>query len=180
MSETNALGVPYKDLEPVVWSYLQARADEMSDSIVDPIRSYPILISEDGNMADPFKRAIMTQIIKQSGSGKRLDRIKNESDTMWHDYMRKLWIVERWISFRLITDEITKEHMNEIGLCYLTDETASDVIEHAFPYMGEFSRKQFEDFRKKHGLIQVPLAYRRSGAMIQGALKINRIGRRRI
>lgn len=180
MSDTNALGVPYEDLEPVVVSYLKARAKDLSNNMEDPIRSYPIFISKNGRMQKELKQAIMDQLINQSGSGKRLDRIKSEALVMRENYLRKLWICEKWVSFEPIINEITEEHLNTIGLCYLTDETASQIIESVFPRLGEFSKKQYEDFRKKNGLIQVPLAHRRSGFLLNGVMDFKRVGRKRV
>jgi hypothetical protein len=95
-------------------------------------------------------------------------------------HLRKLWIIEKWVSFKLIENEITEDHLKVIGLAHLTDETAAAVIAYAYPGLGDFSAKQFQDFRKEYQLIQVPLLYRRSGVLINGVLKITRKGRKQL
>jgi hypothetical protein len=176
-AETTALGLPHDDLNVVIASYLQASSKlHLAEPMEDPIKSWPGVLVNSAIL----KSKLADQLIKERGSGKRFDRMKADKEALRLIHMRKVWIVETWVSFRLIEDEITEDHWNEIGMAYLTDETAAEVIEHAFSDLGGFTKKQFEDFRKNHGLVQVPLAHRRSGVVVNGTLKITRIGRKRV
>lgn len=169
--------IPEEDMNKVIWSYLSASsAIYHSEPMVDPIKAFPTIRIE----CSVIKSHMMNQLIKEEGSGRRLDRIKNDKQRLSAIHMRKLWIIEKWVSFEPIENEITQDHLNVIGLAYLTDETASAVIEYAYPELGDFSTKQFQDFRKEYQLIQVPLPYRQSGVLIKGVLKITRKGRKQV
>jgi hypothetical protein len=177
--ETTALGLSHDELNKVIQSYMEALAGlYIQEPQADPIKAWPgFSICGGWTM---FKSMLADQIIKEPGSGKRFDRVRADKESLRAIHRRKVWIVERWVSFRLIENEITEDHWNELGLAYFTDETASAIIAHAFPELGDFTKKQFEDFRKNHGLEQVPLAHRRSGVVVNGVLKITRVGRKRI
>ncbi len=169
------MGLPHDDLNKVIMSYLRASSQIYHrEPMADPAKAWPTVLIDDKH----FKSKLADQLIKEHGSGKRFDRIKADKAALLAIHMRKVWIVERWVSFRLIETEITEDHWNEIGLAYLTDETASAVIAQAFPELGGFTQKQFEDFRKKHNLEQVPLSHRRRGVAYSGRLKITHIGRK--
>jgi hypothetical protein len=171
------LGIPYAALNPVLTSYLHASSKLFFKDIdSDLIRSWPLIKVD----STALKLKLHDQMSRQIGSGRRWDRAMNDAASIRQMYMRKVWIVENWISFRLIEDEITDHHLSEIGLAYLTDETASEVIAHSFPECEDFTKKEFENFRKLYGLVQVPQAYRRSGMMLNGVLRIIRIGGKRV
>ena len=169
--------IPEEDMNKVISSYvLASSAVYLSQPMADPIKAWPTIRIE----SSVIKSHMMDQLIKEEGAGRRLDRIKSDKQRLSAMHLRKLWIIEKWVSFKLIENEITQDHLNVIGLAYLTDETASAVIEYAYPELGDFSTKQFQDFRKEYQLIQVPLPYRRAGVLIKGVLKITRIGRKEV
>ena len=171
------LGIPHAALNPVLTSYLHASSKLFFKDIdSDLIRSWPLIKVD----STALKLKLHDQMSRQIGSGRRWDRAMNDAASIRQMYMRKVWVVENWISFRLIEDEITDHHLREIGIAYLTDETASEVIAHAFPECGDFTKKEFENFRKLYGLVQIPQAYRRSGMMLNGVLRITRIGGKRV
>ena len=175
--KTTSLGLPHADLNLVITSYLGAMGKIYFDPVMqDPLKAWAGYAAE----CRFLKAKMADQLINQIGSGKRFDRIKANRPALFLEHLRKVWIVEGWVSFHRIEDEITEDHWNEIGLAYFTDETASAIIAYAFPELGDFTKKQFEDFRKNHGLEQVPLAHRRSGIVVKGRLKIDRIGRKRV
>jgi hypothetical protein len=167
------LGIPHAALNPVLTSYLHASSKLFFKDIdSDLIRSWPLIKVD----STALKLKLHDQMSRQIGSGQRWDRAQRDAVSIRRIYMRKVWIVENWISFRLIEDEITDHHLSEIGLAYLTDETASEVIAHSFPECGDFTKKEFENFRKLYGLVQVPQAYRYSGVVVNGVLRLTRIG----
>jgi len=171
------LGIPHAVLNPVLTSYLHASSKLFFKDIdSDLIRSWPLIKVD----STTLKLKLHDQMSRQIGSGQRWDRAMNDAASIRRMYMRKVWIVENWISFRLIEDEITDHHLSEIGLAYLTDETASEVIAHSFPECGDFTPKQYQDFRKSYNLTQVPLAYRYAGVMVNRSLKITHIGRKKV
>ena len=171
------LGLAFKEIDPVIASYLHAYSKlYFKDIDSDLIRSWPI-IRVDSNI---LRLKLHDQMSRQIGSGQRWDRAMKDADSIRRSYMRKAWIVENWISFHLIEDEITSDHLSVIGLAYLTDEMASEVIAHAFPECGDFTKKEFENFRNRYELVQVPQTHRRSGMVLNGVLRITRIGRKRV
>jgi len=164
------------DLTKVIASYIRASAKIYhQEPISDPIKSLPSIVID----SPLLKSKLADQIIKEKGSGKRIDRIKNDMKNLRAIHMRKVWIVENWVSFIPIHEEITKAHEDSLGLCYFTDETISDLVQSTFPELGDFTKKQFEDFRKRYGLVQVSLEHRQSGVVINGVLNVTRIGRKK-
>lgn len=176
--KTNKHGIPDEELNKVIASHIKAIGKlYVSDPMTDPLKA-SIQMSK-MPMGSYIKAVTYDQLLRESGSGKRLDRMKQNESKMSAEFMRSAWIVETWLSFNMNSgDEITEEQLEGVGLAYFTDETAVAIIEDAFPDLGEYTKKQFEDFRKKYGLVQVPLEYRRAGVLIGDVLKIIRIGRK--
>jgi hypothetical protein len=178
------LGLPREALGPVMISYIKAKAQHMNEDLGDPMKAWFGQAHDEIEMNDSFRRMMQVkigeQVIRENNGGLRMDRMKKNSDSMRQEYWRKVWILESWVSFHTIHDEITDHHLSEIGLAYLTDETASAVIEYMFPESGEFTTKQFRDFRERYELVQVPLAHRHRGVMVNGELKITHVGRKSV
>jgi hypothetical protein len=87
---------------------------------------------------------------------------------------------KNWVSLVRIDGDIFNPDLGEIGIAYLTDETASAAIEYMFPECGDFTTKQFRDFRERYELVQVPLTHRHRGVMVNGELKITHVGRKSV
>lgn len=174
-----APAVNREDIIKVVDSFLFANAQLWKADLEDPMTTWPTVLTS--KEFDPvLKSKVMDQILDTSGSpGKRFDLIKkNQTPPHLNKWIRSCWIIQNWIS----TTEPASEEViiDGTGLSYLTDETAALWIEIYFPELGDFSVKQFRDFREKYNLIQVPPQYRISGVFKNGAFKANRIGKKRI
>jgi hypothetical protein len=176
------LGLPREALGPVMISYIKAKAQHMNEGLGDPMKAWFGLVHDEtqGSFRRMMQVKIGEQVMREKSGGLRMDRMKKNSDSMRQEYWRKVWILESWVSFHTIHDEITDHHLSEIGLAYLTDETASAMIEYMFPESGEFTTKQFENFRNRYSLVQVPLPYRHRGIMVNGELKITHVGRKKV
>ena len=176
------LGLSPEALEPVMVSYVRAKAQLMNEDLSDPMKASFGLIHNEipASFHHMIQAKVGEQVIRENGSGLRFDRMKMRANEIRSAYLRKLWIIECWVSFRSIREEITDYHLSEIGIAYLTDETASALIEHMFPECGDFTTKHYENFRKRYGLAQVPLAYRHKGIMVNGELKITHVGRKKV
>lgn len=148
------LGIPTEAIGPVLISYVRAKAQHLSEDLSDPMKAWFGLSHETSSAAfhQMMRTKVGEQVIRENGSGRRMDRMKKKADEMHLEYCRKLWIIECWVSFRTIRNEITDYHLSEIGIAYLTDETASALIEHMFPECGDFTTKHYENFRKRYGL----------------------------
>jgi hypothetical protein len=176
------LGIPREALGPVMISYIKATAQLMNENLSDPMKTWFGLVHDETQ--DSFRRMMQVkigeQVVREIGSGRRMDRMKEKSNETRSLYWRKLWIIESWVSLHTIKDEITDHHLSEIGIAYLTDETAAPLIQSMFPECGEFTTKQYQDFRKSYNLTQVPLVYRHRGIVSGRALKITHIGRKEV
>ena len=181
--ETNSRGVPIADMSAIlasVWNALAMDLKDMKDGHTDSIPTWP---SVKGPIVANLhlKAKLADELLK--GNGARLDRVvATKTPPLQNPWIRSGWILQNWVAFKRGGEPVGDFGMNmdfdDLGLCYLTDETAAAVIAHNFQ-MGDYSTKQFRDFRKKYNLMQVPLCYRMSGIVVRGSLKIDRKGRKR-
>ena len=177
------LGLSREELEPVMVSGLNGLLQACySDSQADNMRTWHIFngIAQESVWLKMIGSKAFDELNRLGRSGQRWDRAKENSENHRLMFMRKIWILEHWVSLILIDGDIFNPDLGEIGLAYLTDDTASAVIEYKFPDCGEFTPKQFENFRKRYSLAQVPLPYRHRGIVVGGELKITHVGRKKV
>jgi len=169
----------------ILASVSNALAMDLSEGYEDSIPTWPSvsLPPQAPPPRDVLKLKLANQVLGINGAT-RLARVRaNKTPVDRNPWIRTGWILQNWVAFSHVGEPVEHAGMNldydDLGLCHLTDETAASVIEHSFK-MEEYSTKQFRDFRKKYNLLQVPKIYRMAGFMVNGCLKIERKGRKRI
>jgi hypothetical protein len=177
------LGLSRDELEPVMISCMRGLLiASYCDPLNDVIRTWHTLngIAQESPWLKMIKSKVFDELNCLSRSGQRWDRAKEYAKKDRLMLAREFWILEHWVSLIRIDGDIFNPNLCEIGIAYLTDETASAAIEYIFPECGDFSTKQFRDFRERYELVQVPLAHRHRGVMVNGELKITHVGRKSV
>ena len=177
------LGLSRDELEPVIVScHTGLLKASYSDTQADIMRAWHLHngIAPESAWLRMIGAKAFDELNRLGRAGQRWDRAKEYSEKDRLMFARKFWILEHWVSLILIDGDIFNPDLGEIGIAYLTDETASALIEYMFPECGDFTTKHYENFRKRYGLTQVPLAYRHKGIMVNGELKITHVGRKRV
>lgn len=194
-NDTNLRGVPIDELCKILASVQAALTEVLRREAGDPITkkagdlipTWPSLVAPYGLAPGLHPRAAMhlesglaRQLIKEKNAPERFCYVRNkQTPANANKWLREAWILQNWFTFQPVDATEMRVSFEEGGLCYLTDETVSDVVSHRFDGI-EFSKKQAELFRTSNGLLQVPPAHRVSGIIINGNLKIERIGRKSI
>ncbi|MCX6879480.1 MAG: hypothetical protein NTW21_37605 [Verrucomicrobia bacterium] len=180
--ETNSRGVPVADMLAIVASVSNALAQVMTEEGNDSIPTWPSVkgpVKPDIHL----KARLADQLLRGNGGTRLQYVIKNATPPEKSEWFRSVWMLHNWVAFKKGGEPAEDAGMNldfdDLGLCYLTDETAAGRVEAEFD-MGEFTTKQFRDFRRKYKLLQVPKAHRMSGIFLNGGLKIIRKGRKRV
>ena len=97
---------------------------------------------------------------------------ENRTKPIKNKWATQIWISGNWFNF--YDGEEESQDFDKIGLCYFTSACAAEIISNASN--SKFTKKQFEDFRDKWELAQIPVKYRRSGVFRLGELVISRVG----
>lgn len=183
--ETNAHGIPITERLAILASATSALAMDLGEGYEDSIPTWPSVSVPSRAPAphDALKLRLANQVLCGNGPTRLARVIKGRTPIDKNPWIRSGWILQNWFAFKRADDPAEDSGMNmnfdDLGLCCFTDETAAAIIESRFD-MGEFSRKQFTDFRKKYKLAQVSKEHRRSGIIRNGDLIVQRIGRKAI
>jgi len=180
--DLNPLGVPYADLLKVAESVARALGQFMQDGRDDPMGTWPTVKAPAGHKTHPvLESELARQMLRERNSGKRWDRLRaNKKSPDGNRWILENWILSNWAAFIDNDEPLETIETDRYGLCYFTDETAAEWVSNIFTWLEDFTKKQMEDFRKKYGLIQVPLEHRRAGTLVKNVFTVTRIGRRSV
>lgn len=157
----------FKENGAVVESEKKAKIQLIGDELLGDLVKYWNVF----NFPIRMSQLLVEQMSKERGSGQRLDRSQKNKEKIQVEFLWKISVVALWSHGPI---------KSCIGYAHLTDETASAFIESWRDEVTEFTPKMYQDFRKKYGLKQVPVGHRCSGVVIDGKLKILKIGKKNI
>jgi len=200
--ETNAHGIPITERLAILASVTSALAVDLNEGLQDSIPTWPSIRSAPKPSALALKIGVKPtappsvephiELVTKLGrevlrgtNASRLQRVIYDATPVHQNaWIRAGWILQNWFAFKNDDGEDVENNglnvdFDNMGLCYFIDQTAADIIESRFD-MGKYTRKQFTDFRKKYGLVQVSKEHRRSGIIVKGCVKIQRIGRKAV